>query len=101
MIGLAQAAALLIAVGIAWRGSDTAPSITSPATPADLAQNPKPSLDSVFDLDEGDPVLIHSDGKKAWADKLTAQDTSNGVDEWYVFFNELEPMAKSVVAMTE
>ena len=55
----------------------------------------------MFDLDEGDPVLIHSDGKKAWADKLTAQDTSNGVDEWYVFFNELEPMAKSVVAMTE
>jgi hypothetical protein len=101
MIGLAQAAALLIAVGITWRRPDTDSSITNPASPADLAQNLKPSLDSVFDLDEGDPILIHLDGKKAWADKLTAQDTSNGVDEWYVFFNELEPMAKSVMAMSE
>ena len=55
----------------------------------------------MFDVDEGETVLIHSDGKKVRVDDLAAQDTSNGVDEWYLFFNVLEPMAKSVVAMTE
>jgi len=101
MIGLAQAAALLIAVGVAWHVPVKAPSMPRSVAVPTVAQNTRPSLDSVIEVEEGEPVLIHWDGKELRVERLAAQDSSNGVDELSLFLNVLEPMAKSVVAMTE
>jgi hypothetical protein len=98
LVGLAQAAALLVAFGVAWHRP-----VRSPAVSPDplIVQKSAPGLDFVVDVEEGEVALIHSDGKKVRVDELASQDSSSGVDEWYLFFNVLEPMAKSVVAMTE
>lgn len=101
IIGLAQAAALLIAVGISWRGPATAPSPSKSANLVEVAQNSSPSLDSEFEVEEGEVVLINSEGKKVRVDDLASQDATNGVDEFYLFLNVIEQMAKSVMAMTE
>jgi hypothetical protein len=101
IVGLAQAAALLIAVGIAPR-DDTRTLPPSQLTKiAAIDQNSQPNLGSVFDVEEGEVAIIHDDGTRVRADDLAAQDPSNGVDEWYLFFNVLEPMARSVMAMAE
>jgi hypothetical protein len=101
IVGLAQAAALLIAVGVAWREDTRTPLPSQPAKIAAAAQNSQPNLGSVIDVEEGEVVLIRDDGKRVRVDDLAAQDPSNGVDEWYLFFNVLEPMARSVMAMAE
>jgi len=104
IIGLAQAAALLIALGVSWRTPVRPPSVTQASQIPQIAvisPNPAMGVDSVVEVEEGQVVLIRSDGPEVRVDDLTAQEVSNGVDEWYLFFNVLEPMAKSVVAMTE
>jgi hypothetical protein len=101
IVGLAQAAALLIAVGPAWRNDVKDSSPSQPAAVAVIAQVSYPSMDSVIDVEEGEVPLIRADGTRVRVDELAAQETSNGVDEWYLFFNVLEPMARSVMAMAE
>jgi len=101
IVGLAQAAALLIGIGLAWRGSGKSPSLPRAIDVPVIAQNHPPNLNSVIDVEEGEVPLIHLDGNKVRVDDLAAQDSSNGVDEYYLLLNVLEPMARSVVAMAE
>ena len=55
----------------------------------------------MFEVEEGEVVLIHSDGKKIRADELTARIPRTGSMSIICSSTSLEPMAKSVVAMTE
>lgn len=101
IVGLAQAAALLIAVGVAWHGTDKPTPLPREGDSTVVVQNSTVGLDSVIDVEEGEVPLIRPDGKRVRVDGLAAQDAPNGVDEWYLFWNVLEPMAKSVMAMAE
>ncbi|AMV35966.1 hypothetical protein [Planctomyces sp. SH-PL62] len=85
----AQAAAILIAVGIALREEASQPDGVSHTATA------------VVHIDEGQLVLIRSDADAVQTTDLTAQAGPAGVDAWYLVFNLLESMAGPVVAMSE
>jgi hypothetical protein len=100
LVGLAQAAAVLLAVRLSW--TDPAVPSTRPASvpqPA-VAGRTEPSLDSVFDVEDGQVALIRSEGKQVRMVDLADLDTGNGDDPWFVFFNRVEA-ASTVVAMSE
>jgi hypothetical protein len=101
IVGLAQAAALLLAIGIAWYKTPEGPVPVPPPVVAGADRAERPGPDSVIEVEEGEVPLIRADGTRVRVDELAAQDASNGVDEWYLFFNVLEPMARSVMAMAE
>lgn len=100
LVGLAQAAALLLAVNLYWKtgGNDVQPPRSSPNL--DLAQQSAPSLDSVVDVEWGQVPLIHSNGTKVEITDLALLGSSSGEDPWYDFYNRVES-ASTVVAMTE
>jgi len=101
LIGLAQAAALLFAVGLFWSrtGRDVLPPRFSEG--ADVVRRTAPSLDSVVDVEAGQVILICSEGgPKVDIKDLALLESSNGEDPWYDFFNRVES-ASTDIAMTE
>jgi hypothetical protein len=100
--GLAQAAAVLLAVGLVWHSIPSFqkphsikrpnPSITSP-----------PSVDAALlpiEIDEGNLVVIRSEGEKP--EVLIFESSPFGFDEWLPMLNFAESVApNSVVAMKE
>jgi hypothetical protein len=100
LIGLAQAAALFLAVGLAWNTTsrNVQPSRVLPGP--DVVRRTIPSLDSEVDVEEGQVVLIRSEGSAVDIIDLASLEAANGEDPWYVFFNRVES-ASTVVAMTE
>ncbi len=99
LVGLAQAAALLLAIRLSWDSHTSAvPSPRSTPAPA-LAQRTLPSLDSVVDVEDGQVVYIRSVGASVQIIDLAAIETVNGMsleaangeDPWFVFFNIVEP----------
>jgi len=64
MVGIAQAAALLLAIGLSWRDPVRQPDpVASPSGPT-LARAVGASLDSEFDFEDGQVPLIRTDGKR-------------------------------------
>ena len=51
-------------------------------------------------LNEGQVILIRSEGPKVDITDLALLETSNGEDPWYDFFNRVES-ASTFLAMTE
>ncbi len=101
LIGLAQAAALLVAFTLYWNrtGRDVQPPRFSEA--ADVVRRTAPSLDSVVDVEWGQVILIRSEGgPKVDIKDLALLESSNGEDPWYDFFNRVES-ASTDIAMTE
>ncbi len=99
-IVLAQAAAILLAISLAWH-SPTEPAGVPAVTPsAGLVQGTVPNLESVIDVEDGQVVYIRSDGPAIAILDLTALEMPNGEDPWYVFFGRVES-GGTVVAMTE
>ena len=93
VIGLAQAAAILLAMSLSWTGpARKAPSL-APA-------GPEPVVESVVDVPEGQVVYIRSDGPDVNVIDVTALEAANGEDPWFVFFNRVES-ASTMVAMSE
>jgi hypothetical protein len=113
MVGLAQAAALLVAVGLSWH--------VPVRTPDSL-----PALAEVkVEVGEGQKVVIRSDGSKVDVVDLTAQETlhvpslipilpgvyaavdltsperSNGMDRWYLVHTEFESFSNSEIEIEE
>jgi hypothetical protein len=86
----AQAAAILLAVGIGMRGE-------GPAPDAGLVSR---TATAVVRIEEGQLVLIRSDADVVQTTDLSAQAGQAGVDAWYLVFNLLESMAGPVVAMS-
>ncbi len=100
LVGLAQAAALLLAVNLFWNrtGKDVAPRFSEGA---EVVQRTAPSLDSVVDVESGQVTLIRSEGgPKVEIKDLALLESSNGEDPWYDFFNRVES-ASTDIAMTE
>ena len=100
LVGLAQAAALFLAVNLYWNTSDkNVPPPRFSAGP-DVVQRTAPSLDSEVDVEEGQVILIRSEGAKVDTTDLALLETSNGEDPWYIFFNRVES-ASTFLAMSE
>jgi hypothetical protein len=100
LVGLAQAAALLLALNLYWkpRGADVEPP-RFPTSPI-VAEQTVPSLDSVVDVEGGQVLLIHSDGPKVEFTDLAVLEFWSGDDPWNDLFNRFESTS-TVVAMTE
>jgi len=129
LIGLAQAAAVLLAVGLYWQGlapsqppqlamaTDpmSSPSASQPtvAIPADafatvveegslvvIDMDPKPRTTLVPIFSSPYLCVIRAAGKLPTVVDFTPQGTSFGVDDWYLAFNVMEALADNpVVAM--
>jgi hypothetical protein len=82
-IGIAQAAGVLLAVGITWRMST------------------KSSIPSVVEIEAGQSVVIRVDDAAADIVVLAPDGMSSSVDDWYLVFNQIEAIANPVVAMKE
>jgi hypothetical protein len=101
LVGLAQAAALLLAVSLFWNTADKNVQPPRFSEGADVVQRTSPSLDSEVDVEWGQVILIRSEGPKQVDIKdLALLESSNGEDPWYDFFNRVES-ASTDVAMTE
>ncbi len=100
LVGLAQAAALFLAVNLFWNmtGNHVQPRWFSVGP--DVAQRTAPSLDSVVDVEWGQVPLIRSEGSKVDITDLALLESSNGEDPWYDLLNSAESDSP-VVAMTE
>jgi hypothetical protein len=110
LIGLAQAAAVLLAVGWAWHTSrnpqqpQVATVTHSPALSPDSSQEAKEiGLLSVpaVDIEAGQQVVIRVEGSAATVVDVTPDGISYSVDDWYLVFNAVEAIANPVVAMKE
>lgn len=80
VIGLAQAAGVLLAVGITWRMSTKVP---------------------VVEIEAGQSVVIRVDDAATDILVLAPDGMSSSVDDWYLVFNQIEAIANPVVAMKE
>jgi hypothetical protein len=83
VIGIAQAAGVLIAVGITWRMST------------------KSGMPPVVEIEAGQSVVIRVDDAAADIVVLAPDGMSSSVDDWYLVFNQIEAIANPVVAMKE
>jgi hypothetical protein len=109
-LGLAQAAAIFIAVALSWQPSTTSrpPQIADKSTSAASSSvSPKvaqlnPALSATgVEIEEGRLVVIRVDGLAAKVIDLTPEGTPYSVDDWYLVFNAVEAIANPVVAMKE
>jgi hypothetical protein len=122
LIGFAQAAAVLVVVGLTWQHSTRSaqpaiaqvtmpPSFSpAPATPKHLSE---PLPVAVVEIEEGRQVVIYVEGSTATVVDRTPQSAayrlkrglrnleSPLVDDWLLMLNEAESMTKPLVAMKE
>ena len=114
MVGSAQAAALLLTIGLSWHVPVKVPD----ALPA--------LVEAKVEVSEGQKVVIRSEGSKVDVVDLTALETaqsfpsiipivlgmyvavdhasperSNGMDRWYLVHNEFESFSKSEIELEE
>ena len=83
VIGLAQAAGVLLAVGLTWRMST------------------RSNVPPVVEIEAGQSVVIRVDDAAADIVVLAPDGMSSSVDDWYLVFNQIEAIANPVVAMKE
>jgi hypothetical protein len=105
LVGLAQAAALLVAVNLYWNPGprEARPHAPRSSTGIEMAQQTAPSLDTVVDVEWGQVILIRSGGpNKVETTDLALLVPWTGEDPWYDLYNRVEvESASAVVAMTE
>jgi hypothetical protein len=112
LVGLAQAAAVLFAVGLAWHGfrPSNSPQLaqsdkSTPSTSdSQLRDRPgsAPSIPTV-EVEEGSLVVIVIPPVREQPIVVdrTPEWMSFGVDDWYLVYNTVEALANPVVAMKE
>jgi hypothetical protein len=104
-LGIAQAAAIFIAVTLSWH-----PSAKSPMPPVGDAgvapsfvstdSNARVSTDGVVEIEEGQQIVIRVEGRAASVVDWTPVGVSYNVDDWYLMLNRMEAIAgSSMVAM--
>jgi hypothetical protein len=102
IVGLAQAAAVLLVAVISWR------LFVPPRQPQNEIVATLPSVD----IEEGQVVMIVADSKLLTVVDLTPKSTTAGVDsvdwygdekyfDWFLVYHEVESLAKPKVAMQE
>jgi len=99
-IALAQAAAILLAIGFAWHPPEGPSGVPDVNPGAGLVQGTVPNLEAVVDVEDGQVPYISSDGPTITVRDVAAPELPNGEDPWYVFFGRIES-AGTVVAWTE
>lgn len=87
-LGIAQAAAVFLAVFLSW-----------PPSAVVTDSNVMAASDGIVEIEEGQQVVIRIEGPAARLVVLTPEGTSYGVDPMYLAFNEVEGIANLVVAM--
>jgi len=118
VLGLAQAAAIFIAVALSWHPSTTSrlpqvadkrtstPSSSVALHPTAVELNVLASVPPV-EIEEGWQVVIHLEGSSAKVVDLTPQGTfeawprSGQSDDWLDMFNQVESMPNTTIAMKE
>jgi hypothetical protein len=110
LIGLAQAAAVLLAVGLTWRTSTKSQEIPIAISTHSVAMSPEVSAVAkesglrsapVVEIEAGQMVLIRVEDSVAKVVDLTPDRISYSVDDWYLVFNAVEAIANPVIAMKE
>jgi hypothetical protein len=110
LISLAQAAAVLLAVGWAWHDSPRSPGPQDAIVTHAPALSPDSSTvvkvtellsDSAVEIEPGPLVVIRMDDSTVKVVDLTPDGISYSVDDWFLVFNAVEDIAKPVVAMKE
>ena len=108
LIGLSQAAAVLLAVGWAWRDSSKSPEpqiAIAPRSPALAPDSPKVvevtglRSDGVIEIEAGPLVVIRTEDSTVNVVDPTPDGISNSVDDWLLVFNAAEAFANPVLAM--
>jgi hypothetical protein len=105
-VGIAQAAAVFLAVFLSWPPSAKSPqrevgdtSVAPSFVTTD--SNMTVSTDGVVEIEEGQQVVIRIEGPVVRVVVLTPDGVPFGVDEMYLAFNEVEGIANPKVAMKE
>lgn len=104
LLGLAQAAAVLFVVSIAWQSLNTVPEpkVADDSKPALAASGSVDATSLPIDIEEGSLVVIEAEGEKPEVKVLISENSPFGIDDWLVMFNKMESMdLKPVVAMKE
>jgi hypothetical protein len=102
MIGVGQAAALLLAIGLSWH-----PSVKDPTSPPrasgvpSIAGVPAPERIPEVEVGEGQVVLIRSEGPKDEVVDLLAGELPGAMDRWYPVHNEFESYTPSEIEIDE
>jgi hypothetical protein len=96
-LALAQAAAILLAVGFAWHRPE-GPVDVQGTDPARLVegQGAAPALEPVIDVEGGQVPYIRSDGPTVTVRDVAAPELPNGEDPWYVFYGRIESAGTEV-----
>ena len=107
MIGLAQAAAILVAIGLAWHGQPARSTAKNPA----VARHPTPAPPRApsairvsspvmieGDIEEGRLMVFRMEGSTPQVVDATPPEMTYGVDAMYVMFNVVESIANPRVA---
>jgi hypothetical protein len=122
-LGIAQAAAIFLAVSLSWHPSAKSPlpqlhDSTVAGSLVTTDSNVTVAADGVVEIEEGRQIVIRFEGPAVrvvdltpegmsygvndWnlaLNKLTPEGMSYGVNDWYLAFNEVEGIANFVVAM--
>jgi hypothetical protein len=104
--GLAQAAAVLLVVGLAWQSlplsRNTQIAKHPGPTPSTVASPSVEAASLSIEIEEGNLVVIRSEGQKPEVLVLSSESSPFGIDDWLLMFNAVESMAPNpVVAMKE
>jgi len=114
LIGLAQAAAVLLAVNLTWNGSDPSrpPQIAKRSDPAasasgsyaeNLSGNPSSAVPGTIEIEEGHRVvvMIRNQGRNSTIIDRTTEVTFLEVDDGFLLLSAMESESKPKVAMKE
>jgi hypothetical protein len=108
LVGLAQAAAVLLAVGLTRNGSDPSrpPQVTvgTDRAPAiSQRESPAAAVPSAVEIDEGQlvVVVIRNQGKSSTVVNRTPVVTFLEVDDWYLMFSAMESESQTKVVMKD
>jgi hypothetical protein len=109
LIGLAQAAAVVLAVRLTWNGSDPSrpvqtakeTDLASSSRPANLPVNPSSAVPGTIEIEEGQlvVVVIRNQGKNSTIIDRTPEVNFLQVDNRYLLHSAMESEAKPKVAM--
>jgi hypothetical protein len=102
---MAQAAAVLFGVSLAWQSFHPASRSMEVeegyVVRISLTQDGTSGTVPSVEIEEGHVVLIETEDPKPEAMVISSETSLWGVDDWYVLFNTMESMANPVLAMKE
>jgi len=105
LIGVAQAAAVLVAVGLSWHTPEPGRMRTKADPVVQLADRKHPDAIAPtvadIEIEEGQLIVIREEGSKPEVVDLTPEMRPWGADPWYVMHNMMESASNPKVAMKE